>query len=58
MYFSSFSFSFPFFVRAGHSQIQRIRLHAAGGGGGGGGGAALDLHKRCHSKQMADSIFF
>lgn len=56
MYFSSFSFSFPFFVRAGHLQIQRIRLHAAGGGGG--GGAALDLHKRCHSKQMADSIFF
>lgn len=38
MYFSSFSFSFPFFVRAGHLQIQRIRLHAAGGGGGGGGG--------------------
>lgn len=37
MYFSSFSFSFPFFVRAGHLQIQRIRLHAAGGGGGGGG---------------------
>ena len=36
MYFSSFSFSFPFFVRAGHLQIQRIRLHAAGGGGGGG----------------------